>query len=216
MCSDYWAATVPGCPQRHTKAQRNTPQGTFLIHDSACLWDQPKESKDHLPFSLNSNYFFPAPVHWKFSISSISCTLSSPFWMQIPPCRFLPSAHFSVIFPKSSIIIFSPLLILPHKLAHPPSQFPSLFLIFLYNIICLPFALTINISPFSVIICLWQLWRAPCLEMGKSRFFWKLRVHRQMLGKCDQGDNKVDQKWQCKMASKKKKTSFKTTQTFVF
>lgn len=121
MCSDYWAATVPGCPQRHTKAQRNTPRGTFLIHDSACLRDQPKESKDHLPFSLNSNYFFPAPVHWKFSISSISCTLSSPFWMQIPPCRFLPSAHFSVIFPKSSIIIFSPLLILPHKLTHPPS-----------------------------------------------------------------------------------------------
>lgn len=136
--------------------------------------------------------------------------------MQIPPCHFLPSVHFSVIFPKSSIIIFSPLLILPHKLTHPPSQFPSLFLIFLYNIICLPFALTINISPFSVIICLWQLWRAPCLEMGKSRFFWKLRVHRQMLGKCDQGDNKVDQNGNAKWLARRKKQALKQLKLLFF
>lgn len=54
------------------------------------------------------------------------------------------------------------------------------------------------------------------MEMGKSRFFWKLRVHRQKLGKCDQGDNKVDQNGNAKWLARRKKQALKQLKLLFF
>lgn len=114
MCSDYWTEEVPGHPQRHTKAQRNAPQGAFLIHDSACLREQPQEFKDQTAsaiacFHLIPTLFFPL-LSFANSLFVLSLALH-PFHFEsaIPPLLFFPT-HFSLILPMSSIIIFSPSL----------------------------------------------------------------------------------------------------------
>ncbi len=173
MCSDYWTEKVPGCPQRHTKARRSTPQGASLIHDSACLQEQPQEFKDRTTlaigcFHLILTLFFSLARCFENSGFVLSPALH-PFHFEctIPPCYFFPN---SLLCHSAHVIhhhILS-LLIFPHKLTLPPLQFPLLFLIFLCNTICLPFALTIKISPFSVIIRLRQLGRAPCVEICRS------------------------------------------------
>lgn len=110
MCSDYWTEKVPGCPQRRTKAQRNTPQGASLIHDSACLQDQPQEFKDRATlaiacFHLILTLFFSLSHCLEISLFVLSPALH-PFHFEctIPPCYFfskLTSLSFSPCHPSS-------------------------------------------------------------------------------------------------------------------
>lgn len=125
---------------------------------------------DHRLFSLHSNPFFSLLYFLKLSILSPALPLFFPLGIYI---FFFFSTHFSVILPMSSIIIFSPSYILTQKLTSLPPSFPSQFLIFLYNTVCQPFALTIKISPVPVIICLWQLGRALCVWRYADLLFVK-------------------------------------------
>lgn len=125
---------------------------------------------NHRFFSLHSNSFFSLLYFLKLSILSSALPL------------FFPLGIYIYFFFINSLFCHPPHVIHHHILsflyldseAHlSSSQFPSKFLIFLYNTVCQPFALTIKISPIPVIICLWQLGRALCVWRYADLLFVK-------------------------------------------
>lgn len=123
---------------------------------------------------IRSSSFFPL---WITHPSPLSLLLKSLF-VHSSPCHLLSYS--------------APSLILTHKLACLATCSPRNFSFFPLTMwVCQPFALTIKIPPVPVISCAWQPARGSVfVEICRSSFFfffWRPCLHRQTLGKCDQG-----------------------------
>lgn len=174
MCSDYWAERKSA--RMPTETYKSTTQHTTggISHRPQCLFTRttPRNQKigpcwlrlcslnssSLLSLWKNTVFVLQYAQHFIFYILNVQ-SLCATFFLQLTSLSS-PS--------PSSIITFSPSLSCLIGSTPPSSQFPLLFPIFLYNTICLPFALAIKISPFPVIICLWQLGRAQCVEIYRS------------------------------------------------
>lgn len=138
------------------------------------LWqwqEEPQESTDWTALAIAC---FHSNLTLCFSpLSHSNCLFDlfiplHPFHFEcaVPFCYFLllllPTC-FSVTLPKSSIICSPSLSCL--KTTHPSLQIILLFPIFLHSTVNLPFELSIKIPTISIIIYLWQLGRALCVEI---------------------------------------------------
>lgn len=194
---------VPGYPQRRTKAPCTTRREALLTRGIACLQEQPQEFEDCTTLTIASPPHHPNPVFSLFcprkekKKKRICSSSFFPLWITHP---FPLSLSLKSLFVHSSPCHLSsyspPSLILTHKLACLPTSSPRNFSFFSLTMrVCQPFALTIKIPPVPVISRAWQPARGSVfVEICRSTvffffflYFWRPCLHRQTLGKCDQG-----------------------------
>lgn len=161
MCSYYWRESVRMFIETYKSTTQHTAGGIFHLWQ----WqEEPQESTDRTTLAIAC---FHSNLTLCFSPLSHSNCLFVLFIPLHPSTLNVQLLSFSVILPISFIIIFSPSLSCL-KTTHPSLQILSLFPIFHHSTVYLPFELAIKISPISIIIYLWQLGRALCVEICRS------------------------------------------------